>query len=414
MNTEDERTTQPLILSHYNVDEWRQEQRAHGKPPWETAAFPAIPDDDPEPKLRIVALIPAHNEQEGIGNTIQSLLDQTRELDEIIVISDNSDDDTVKIASQFPVRVIETVGNTHRKSGALNLAWNTYCQNADIIVCADGDTQMPPTAVADWETEFQANENLGGSSSQPVMTGHGYLPRLQRYEFSKSVTQSLSRGWCRVVSGTGCAFRNTALHEAARLPNQAGPWTYESVVEDYHLTYRLRQAGWKCEMSPTVYCYTGSMKNLKSLWYQRIKWTAGTAGDLLVFGCNRLNYREWMQQGFLLLNLAFWAIWLAMDGTELLTDGLRIDWRWQIIAVLFAAMEFTHVQRMRSPNWSRDWLDIILATFLIHMFIYNILSMAWGLTSWYKVLISKMGDLWAPQYRAEGMNADDMKIGVGS
>lgn len=251
-----------------------------GRPPWDTPTrtdmhylseddFPTVPV-----MPKIVALVPAHNEAEDIANTITSLVTQTRRPDQIVIISDNSTDDTVKIASTFPVIVMETEGNTHRKSGALNLAWHAYCQDADLVVCADGDTILPPHAVADWEREFQADDDLAGSSSQPIMTGYGYLPRLQRYEFAKSATMTLSRGWCRVVSGTGCAFRNAALREAARRPGQHGPWTYESVVEDYHLTYRLRQAGWKCEMSPTVYCYTGSMKTLKSLWHQRIKWEA--------------------------------------------------------------------------------------------------------------------------------------------
>jgi cellulose synthase/poly-beta-1,6-N-acetylglucosamine synthase-like glycosyltransferase len=363
---------------------------------------------------RIVALIPAHNEQEDIGNTIQSLLDQTRRLDDIIVISDNSTDWTVVIANLYGVRVIETEGNTHRKSGALNMAWNKYCQTADIIICADGDTTMPPHAVADWEAEFANDPQLGGSSSQPIMTGKGYLPRLQRYEFAKSATQTLSRGWCRVISGTGCAFRNIALQAVAARPNQEGPWTYESVVEDYHLTYRLRQKGWKCWMSETVFCYTGSMKTWKSLWYQRIKWEAGTCGDLLRFGCNRLNYREWLQRGFLFMNISFWMIWTALNGTEAIVDPGRFNWKWQLLTGFLMLVEFIHVRRIRGHDWARDWKDTLLAVLLVHMIIYNLIAIAWGVVSWYKVLSASMGDLWAPQYKAEGMQAEAMKVGIDS
>ena len=46
-----------------------------------------------------------------------------------------------------------------------------YAQDADIVVCADGDAKLPPHAVADWEKEFNRNPNLGGSSSQPVLIG---------------------------------------------------------------------------------------------------------------------------------------------------------------------------------------------------------------------------------------------------
>jgi len=53
-------------------------------------------------RLRMVALVPAHDEAVGIGATIEALLAQTRPLDAIIVIGDNCTDDTVAIASRYP------------------------------------------------------------------------------------------------------------------------------------------------------------------------------------------------------------------------------------------------------------------------------------------------------------------------
>lgn len=391
------------------------------------SGWPAIRDDQPwlrpsrvdmdnlfRHRNHIAAMVPAHNEEADIEGVIQALLNQTRPLDAIYIMCDNCTDRTVEIASAMAqahpeLQIIETVDNAHRKSGALNHGWAIGASKSDILVCSDGDTILPDHAVADWEREFDANPALGGSSSQPIMTGRGFLPRLQRFEFSKSADMSLTRGWCRVVSGTGCAYRSEALREAARLPGQVGPWTYESVVEDYHLTYRMRQAGWHCGMSPTVYCFTGSMTTLKALWYQRIKWQAGTCGDLLRFGCNRLNYREWLQQGFLLLNIAFWVVWFALNGSQMLHGGLRINWYWQSLAIFFSLMEYIHVKRMRS----HDLIDTILAVTLIQMSVYSLLCMAWGTVSWVKVLRAKMGDLWAPQYKAEGMaHVEEMKVGI--
>jgi cellulose synthase/poly-beta-1,6-N-acetylglucosamine synthase-like glycosyltransferase len=346
----------------------------------------------------IAALIPAHNEEASIGATIRALQAQTRRPDEIIVVSDNSTDATADVARLFPeVTVVETEGNTHRKSGALNQAWWTYAQHADIVIGVDGDTVLPPHAVADWEKEFAAKPKLGGSSSQPVMTGNGLLRRIQRAEFTKSATISLRRGWCRVISGTGCAFRGEALREASRIPGQDGPWTYESVVEDYHLTYRLRQLGWLCEMSPTVWCWTGSMKTIRSLWHQRIKWTAGTLADLLRFGFNRLNYREWVQQGFAIMCMVFWVQWLALNITELAVGHLRPDWTWLACPLVFSAVEMAHTWRIRG----RDWKDMLIAGSLLSALLYTALSMGWNAVSWWKVIGASRRDLWASQYHAE-------------
>ena len=349
---------------------------------------------------RIVAVVPAHNEQDGIASVIEALLAQDRALDEIVIACDNCTDDTVAIARRFPVTVIETCGNTHRKSGALNLAWRTLARSADIIIGCDGDTVMPPHAVAAWEQELAAGPHVGGSSCQPVMTGTGLLPRIQRAEFTKSATMGLKRGSTSVISGTGCAFRVAALAEVARLrPEGTGPWSYESTVEDFELTYRLRQLGWACVVSPTVYCHTGSMKTLKALWHQRIKWQAGTVHDLICFGLNRLTWREWLQQALGLMCMAFWLLWITSNIAMATTGSLRLSWTWLLLPAVFAAIEILHVMKIRE----RDWKDFVIAGSLLSTFIYTWLCMGWVSASWWKVIGGSRDDLWAAQYSAEGV-----------
>ena len=401
---------------------------------------------DSERRLRIAALVPAHNEEADIANTITSLLSQSRPPDLIVIGSDNSTDCTVEIARGFPVEVFESQGNshcpactrkgrnTHRKSGVLNQAWDLYLSDDrfDLLVCADGDTILPGHAVADWEREFLRDPGLGGSSSQPVLTGgetwemHGrtpkalwaaaqawYLPRMQRFEFAKTITQNRIRGWVNVISGTGCAYRCAALAEVAAEPEQDGPWTYASVVEDYHLTYQLRRAGWKCKCSPTVWCFTGSMITLKSLWYQRLKWTGGTDADLVKFGIDRLNCFQWLQNVLLGVNVTFWIIWFSLIVPQIITGGLHVNWKWQAFGFSLIAFDLVHMKRMKGAHWRRDWKDWVLAGSMFHLTVYNILSVSWGVYCWGKVLYSHFGDLWAPQYKAEGMkNVTEEQVGV--
>lgn len=419
-------------------------------------------------RLRIAALVPAHNEEADIANTIASLLAQTRPLDLIVIGSDNSADRTVEIARRFPVEVFESRANghcpaciekrrnTHRKSGVMNQAWELYLDGDrfDLLVCADGDTILPPHAVADWEREFLREEDLGGSSSQPVLTGgehwvmrppdikldddgepvpgphplfwaHDrlsafwealqawYLPRMQRFEFAKTITQNRIRGWVNVISGTGCAYHCAALAEVAAEPGQDGPWTYESVVEDYHLTYQLRRAGWKCRCSPTVWCLTGSMVTLKSLWYQRLKWTGGTDADLVKFGLDRLNCFQWLQNVLLGVNVTFWIIWFSLIVPQVITGGFHVNWKWQAFGFSLIAFDLVHMKKMKGAHWRRDWKDWVLAGSMFHLTVYNILSVSWGVYCWGKVLYSHFGDLWAPQYKAEGMkNVTEEQVGA--
>jgi cellulose synthase/poly-beta-1,6-N-acetylglucosamine synthase-like glycosyltransferase len=90
------------------------------------------------------------------------------------VIADNCTDETyargVAAAGGHPaVTVVRTPDNSYRKPGALNWAWNRYCQEADLVVTLDADTSLPADAVRHWEQEFEADPSLGGSSSKFTM-----------------------------------------------------------------------------------------------------------------------------------------------------------------------------------------------------------------------------------------------------
>lgn len=77
-------------------------------------------------------VLPAHNEADVVRAPIEVLLAQERPLDRIVVVSDNSTDDTFAMARSYPgVTAIETLGNVHRKSGALTAAWLRFAPDAD-------------------------------------------------------------------------------------------------------------------------------------------------------------------------------------------------------------------------------------------------------------------------------------------
>jgi len=96
----------------------------------------------PEKQPRVSVVIPAFNEQDYIGPCIDSLLDQEIPPLEIIVVDNNSEDDTDSIATSHNlVRVIR-----ERKQGivyARNTGYNAA--KGDIIARCDADSILPPT-----------------------------------------------------------------------------------------------------------------------------------------------------------------------------------------------------------------------------------------------------------------------------
>lgn len=352
--------------------------------------------------MNIVALIPAHNEAGSIEATITALLDQQRAPDQIVVIPNGCTDNTAEIARRHPVTVMELPALAHRKSEALNRAWHAHAADADIVICLDADTVLPPNAVADWEQEMQADPMLA-SSSKFTMQQPGFLPRLQKAEFAKWTQTALNRGYTTVLAGTGCAIPGQALREITKA-HPAGPWSYDSQVEDFRLTYEIRALGYRCHVSPTVRAYTDSMPTIKALWAQRLKWQVGTVEDLLDIGVNRLTLVDWWQQAAGLFHAAIRIMWAALMVTLLVTGWLAFSWLWLVIVpATFALVEF--LTALRIPH--RDRTDLIMAATIIPSECFAWMRAGWFIAAWVAVarthLTGHRPDRWGRQYQAEGI-----------
>ena len=381
-------------------------------------------------QLRVVALIPAYNEEASIAATIRAMLQQERVPDEIVVIPNGSSDGTAEVARQFPITVLELPRLAHKKSEALNTAWREYGQSADLIICLDADTVMPPNAVRDWVAEFEADAQriedevvwwdspeaetvkvrprgvrglpLGGSSSKFTMLGKDFLTRLQRAEFSRWTDTALRRGWTSVLAGTGAAISGEALRQVAARDDRDGPWTYTSQVEDFELTYRIRELGFRCQVSPTVRAYTDSMKTVKALWGQRMKWQVGTIEDLLKIGVNRLTVLDWWQQFSGMFSAFARFLWVAVIMALCLVGHLHFQWLWWVILpLLFVAVQVKHA--LRIPH--RDTTDVVYAFLIYPSEAFAWMRAAWFTAAWVQaplaVLAGKRKDRWMAQYSAE-------------
>lgn len=352
---------------------------------------------------RIVALIPAYNEAASIGQTIEALLTQERVPDRIVVIPNGCHDDTATIARQYPVTVYELPKLEHRKSEALNRAWQEFARTADVIVCLDADTMLPANAIKDWEQEFAADDNLGGSSSKFTMLGKNFWTRLQRSEFAKWTDTALRRGYTSVLAGTGCAISGRSLRAVVRQTGRTGPWSYHSQVEDFELTYQIRKLGYTCHVSPTVRAYTDSMKSLRALWGQRMKWQVGTVEDLLTLGVNKLTALDWRQQAIGILMAFSRILWLFVIAMQFIYGMLHVSLLWWIaIPAIFALGE--GVMTTRIPH--RDKWDVAFGFIIFPSEVFASVRSAWFLAAWAEVLWSKITgqrkDRWQLQYTAEG------------
>lgn len=91
---------------------------------------------------RVSVILPTYNRADLIAETIESLLAQTRPVDEILVIDDGSTDDTEQCVAAFGDQVRYHRKENGGKSAALNLAM-TMIEGDCVWVCDDDDLVLP-------------------------------------------------------------------------------------------------------------------------------------------------------------------------------------------------------------------------------------------------------------------------------
>jgi len=91
---------------------------------------------------RVSVILPTYNRADLIGDTVESLLAQTRPVDEILVVDDGSTDATSERVAVFGDKVRYHHKENGGKSAALNLALNMI-ESDCVWICDDDDLVLP-------------------------------------------------------------------------------------------------------------------------------------------------------------------------------------------------------------------------------------------------------------------------------
>jgi poly-beta-1,6-N-acetyl-D-glucosamine synthase len=165
---------------------------------------------------QIVALIPAHNEEESIQQTLAALRAQTVPADRIIVVADNCTDSTPELARAAGVEVMVTEGNTHKKAGALNYALQRILPglaDRDAVLVQDADTFLDPEFLA--ATSRKLREGFGAAGGNfRGREGGGLCGALQRNEYARYARDTARKhGRVLVITRVGTLLSVAALRD---------------------------------------------------------------------------------------------------------------------------------------------------------------------------------------------------------
>jgi biofilm PGA synthesis N-glycosyltransferase PgaC len=257
--------------------------------------------------VTITVLIPAHDEEGCISQTLDSLLAQEPPPARVVVVADNCTDGTVRLAREAGVEVLETVDNRHKKAGGLNQALREILPGQgdnDCVMVMDADTTLDPGFLAGAMrrlTEDRALMAVGGLFYGE--DGFGLIGQFQRNEYTRYQRDlRRRRGRVFVLTGTASVFRPRALRAVADergkiLPGVPGD-VYDTVAltEDNELTIALKTLGALMISPRECTVVTEVMPSWSALWAQRLRWQRGALENLGAYGLRPQTFRYWMQQ----------------------------------------------------------------------------------------------------------------------
>ena len=264
-----------------------------------------------------------------------SLQRQTRSPNRIVVVADNCTDNTAALALAAGAEVVETVGNRHKKAGALNYALNLMLpelRDGDVVLTMDADSQLAPEFVRTG-LRYLAHSPLRGaiSGSYVARDDPSTVGLLQRVEYAQGLHLVHRRsGRIHVLSGAACLMTAQALRAVAALrgtPWLPGPrgWVYhhESLTEDYELTVALKRIGYEPLNAQDCTVVTDVMTTWKDWSVQRLRWQQGTLETLYLYGWVPQTRKAWLVQLWTYfrslvpaLMVAFWLYALLFETIE--------------------------------------------------------------------------------------------------
>lgn len=299
---------------------------------------------------RVVVLIPAHNESEGITETVTALSRQTRLPDEILVVSDNSTDNTVDLAKRAGAHVTETVGNSYKKAGALNQALSAVLprlREDDFVLIQDADSVLDPEFIESALSHLTADDQLGAVGGVfRGQDGGGFVGHLQRNEYARYARDVRRlKGKCLVVTGTAAVFRASTLRHvcSARMSHEipigdghGGIYDTTVLTEDNEISFALMHLGYKILSPKGCTLTTEVMPTWRELWNQRLRWKRGAIENCVQYGLTRVTAPYWARQLVTMLGVLVTAAYLATIVWSLVAFGsLNIQPFWLALTGVF-------------------------------------------------------------------------------
>lgn len=337
-------------------------------------------------------LIPAHNEEVVIGNTIEAMLKLQYPIDKlkIMVINDGSKDRTREIIESYaatdPRVVLFDVPKGQGgkgKSRALNLGIKQA--DSEVIAIYDADNTPDPMALHYLVASLVSNKELGAviGKFRTVNKNRNLLTRFINIETLSFQSMLQAGRW--------------QLHNIATLPgtnfvmwkwliDELNGWDEEALTEDSELSIRIYELGYKIKFTPYAITYEQEPEEWKVWIKQRVRWVRGNNYVLAKFMKEIPNFKNKRLRFDLLYTLALYYVFfvailvsdilffLSLSGLISIPLPGPYSVVWGVAIVLFMFEILLAVSFDREDNWKNLGLILVMYFTYCQLWIFVMLK----------------------------------------
>lgn len=235
----------------------------------------------PDRQSRVAVLVPAHNEENVIADTLKCIVPQVREQDVVLVVADNCSDHTAALAREYGVTVIERNDENQRGKGyALQYGLQYLANNTppEIVIIVDADCQLSAACI-DVLALRTETDNRPVQALDLMLANRCPSINLRIAEFAWRVkNQVRPLGFMRL--GLPCQLMGTGMAFPWEMLNRVN-LAHGNMVEDMKLGIDLALLGFPPAFCPTARVTSEFPESVEVADKQRKRWEHGHLATIM-------------------------------------------------------------------------------------------------------------------------------------